>query len=59
MRKVESGRMSLTLSNIRRSMILERDRRILIQIPVGLVAHNRLQSDPFCVYNTNISSKQI
>ena len=29
------------------------------QSPVGLVAHNRLQSDPFCVYNTNISSKQI
>lgn len=29
------------------------------QSPVGLVAHKWLQSDPFCVYNTNISSKQI
>ena len=29
------------------------------QSPVELVAHKWLQSDHFCVYNTNISSKQI
>ena len=29
------------------------------QSPVKLVAHKWLQSDHFCVYNTNISSKQI